>query len=434
MHGPGAGRGRGSWREILVGLVVVLTLVGLLALFGLAGGGPGFLTARRTIDVVFRDGQGIRVGSPVRVAGLDAGRVVDINLTEIEGTLWARVRIALPTALAGKLRQDVKVTIQASLAGQSRVNIVSTGRSSVALVSGQVVHGVESTFFDPVLEQVGLGPVERSHLSHTIAEVRQTVDAVGPRVRQILATLQDTAVGLRESADTIRPAVESTAGHVEELARRVNASTPRIEAAITRIDTLTHQADSLLAENRPNLQATLASSRDLIATVNDIVAKDRPKVERAIDNLEGTRARADRVLYQLDQISDQTLQIVGKNRANLERTMANVRDATDWGDKLVQKIYANPFFLSPFYRPTPEDVRVQAAYDTAQVFVKGMQELDDLVKTLDAMQAKAATPERQQELLQVEQSIRAATARLDQTARLLAESLKSQPQAPKVRR
>ncbi len=248
--------GRGSLREILVGLVVVVTLVGLLALLGVAGGGPGFLTSRRSIDVVFRDGQGIRVGCPVRVAGLDAGRVIDINLTEIEGTLSARVRIALPTALANKLRQDVKVTLQSSLAGQGRVNIVSSGHSAVALVPGQVVHGVESTFFDPILEQVGLGPVERSHLSHTISEVRETVDAVGPRVRQILGTVQETAAGLRESADTVRPAIEATAGNIEELAKRINASTPKIEAALTRLDALTHQADSLLAENRPNLQAT----------------------------------------------------------------------------------------------------------------------------------------------------------------------------------
>ena len=89
-------QGRGTSREILVGVVVVVTLVGLLGLLGLAGGGPGFLTARRTIDVVFRDGQGIRVGCPVRVAGLDAGRVVDVDLTEIDETLWARVRISLP--------------------------------------------------------------------------------------------------------------------------------------------------------------------------------------------------------------------------------------------------------------------------------------------------------------------------------------------------
>src|SRR5262249_49341777 len=215
---------------------------------------------------------------------------------------------------ANRLKQDVKVTIQASLAGQSRVNIVSSGRSAVPLVPGQVVHGVESTFFDPVLEQVGLGPVERSHLSHTIAEVRQTVDAVGPRVRQILGTLQETAVGLRDSADSVRPRVEATVGHVEELTRRINASAPQLEAALGRLDTLTHQAEGLITENRPNLQATLASVRDLTATVNNIVAQDRGKVERLLDGLDTTRARADRVLYQADVISDQTLQILTRNR------------------------------------------------------------------------------------------------------------------------
>src|SRR5262249_43356717 len=105
-------RSQGTSREMLVGEVEVLTLVGLLGLLGLAGGGPGFLTARRTIDAVFRDGQGIRVGCPVRVAGLDAGRVVDVDLTEIDETLWARVRLSLPVSLANKLKQDAKITIQ----------------------------------------------------------------------------------------------------------------------------------------------------------------------------------------------------------------------------------------------------------------------------------------------------------------------------------
>src|SRR5262249_33531935 len=159
-----------------------------------------------------------------------------------------------------------------------------------------VVRGVESTFFDPVLEQVGLGPVERSHLSHTIAEVRQTVDAVGPRVRQMLGTVQETLVGLRDSTDTVRPTVEATVSHVEGLTRRLNDSTPRVEAARTRLDPLPPQADSLLAENRPNLQATLASVRDLTATLNSIVEQDRGKVERMLENLDATRARADRAL------------------------------------------------------------------------------------------------------------------------------------------
>lgn len=416
--------GRSTAREILVGLVIVATLGGLVALLGVAGGGPGFMKTRRTIDVIFRDGQGIRVGSPVRVAGIDAGQVVDIDLAEKEGALRARVKIALPVELAKKLRQDVKITIQSGLTGQSRVNIVSSGRSSVQLVAGQEVQGVETTFFDPILEQVGLGPVERSHLSHTIAEVRQTVDTAAPRVRQILGTLQDTASGLKETSETVRPAMEATASQVQELAKRINGTAPKLETAIGRMDTVTQQAETLLTEARPGIQASLSNAKDLTETLNDIANKNRAKVETLVDGLNGTRARADRVLYQADLIATQGVTLLTNKRADIERSIANVRDASDWGDKLVQKIYANPFVLSPFYKPTPEDVRVQAVYDTAQVFTKGAQELNDLVKTLDAMQGRASSPTQKQDIAAIQRSVLSVTDRLGQTSQMLAEALK----------
>ncbi len=123
-------------REIWVGLVVIVALSGLLTLVGMASDGPGFLASRRVINVVFRDAQGIRIGSPVRVAGLDTGHVVDVDFVEVEGSLRARVRLSLPLSLVKKFRQDVKVTISPALTGMSHVNIVSTGRMEVALVSG----------------------------------------------------------------------------------------------------------------------------------------------------------------------------------------------------------------------------------------------------------------------------------------------------------
>jgi phospholipid/cholesterol/gamma-HCH transport system substrate-binding protein len=416
--------GRASTREVFVGLVTFAALAGVVALLALAGGGPSFLARVRTFDVIFRDGQGLREGSAVRIAGIDAGRVVEIDLIEYEGSLRARVRVAVPAPLAKKLRQDVKVTIQPNLTGNSRVNIVSSGRSTVPLALDQVVLGVESTFFDPILEQVGLGPVERSHLSHTIAEVRKTVDTAGPRVREIVTTLQETAAGVRESADAVRPALESTATHVEDLVKRIAANGPKIEATLARLESLSAHADGLIGENRDALQATLASVRDLTATLQDATAKNRVKVERLLDGVEITRARTDRLLYQADRIAGQGLEMMTRNRASMERTISNVKDATDWADKLVQKIYANPFVLSPFYKPTPEDTRVQVVYDTAQVFTKGAQELNDLVKTLEAMKARPQTPEQRQDVAALEQNIRAVTERLGQTSQLLAEALK----------
>ena len=318
----------------------------------------------------------------------------------------------------------MKITIQPALTGQSRINIVSSGRSSVALVPGQVVQGLESTFFDPILEQVGLGPVERNHISHSIAEMRKTVDATSPKVREIVSSFQTTATGVREASDSIRPTLEATASQLEQLTRRLNAAAPSIEATLAKVESLTAQTDSLLTENRESLKATLGSVRDLTATLQDMTVKNRPRVEQLLVNVDGTRARADRALYNADVLLTQGVQMVSTNRTDIERTVTNVRDATDWADKLVQKLYANPFVLSPFYKPTPEDTRVQVAYDAAQVFTKGAQELNDSVKRLDALQARATTPAEQQQVDQLRRAVHAATEKLAETSQLLAESLR----------
>jgi phospholipid/cholesterol/gamma-HCH transport system substrate-binding protein len=411
-------------RDVAVGLVVLVALGGLLGLVGLASDGPGFLSPQSTLDVVFRDGQGIRVGSPVRVAGLDAGNVVDLDLVEVEGTLRARVRISLPAHLVKKLREDVKISIQPGLTGMSHVNVVSAGHSEAGVKPGQMIQGVESSFFDPIIEQIGLGPVERNHLSHTIAEVRQTVDLVGPRLRQSLDSLQGTTGDLQEMASSIRPAVEATVNHVESLTRRVEAASPKIESTIGRIDVITGHAQGILTENRQNLRETLSTVRDLTATTNQMLEKNRPKVERLVDGVEVTRSKLDRVLFQADQIAGQGAQIMTRGRAEIERSITNVRDATDWANKLVQKLYTNPFVLSPFYKPSPEDQRVQTVYDAAQVFTKGAQELHDTMKVLEAMQSRATTPEQQREITQLQQNVRAVTERLGLTSQQLAEGLK----------
>lgn len=425
---------RASRREVLVGSILAAAVAGFLGLLTLAGGGPGFLASTRTFDVIFRDGQGLREGSAVRIAGIDAGRVVDIDLVEHEGSLRARVKIALPATLYKKLKQDVKVTIQPSLTGSSRVNIVASGRSNVALVANQVVQGVETTFFDPILEQVGIGPVERSHLSHTIAEVRNTLDAAAPRLRQIVANLQETTAGVKDSSDVIRPVVEASAQHLADLSKRIAASAPKIEETLARLESLSTQADSLITENRVNLQATLASLRDLTTTAQVMSVKNREKIEKLLDGAELTRARADRVLYQADLVMGQGVDMMTANRANMERTIANVKDATDWADKLVQKIFANPFVLSPFYKPTPEDTRVQTVYDTAQVFTKGAQELNDMMKTLEALKARARTPEHMQEIALLERNIIAVTEKLNQTSQLLADGLRRPAAVGRTRR
>ena len=415
---------RSSARDVWVGLVVIVAVAALLVLVGMASDGPGFLAPHRTIDVVFRDAQGIRIGSTVRVAGLDTGNVVDSSLVDVEGTIRARVRISLPAALVKKLRQDVKVSIQPALTGMSHVNVLSTGRSSVALVPGQLITGVETSFFDPIIEQVGLGPVERNHLSHTIAEVRQRVDAVGPQIQQMLASLQDTTTNLREMSESLRPAVESTIGHVEDMTRKLSANSPHLEKIITQVEGVTREAEGYLVDNREAIRQTLVSVRDISGSVNPIVARDLPKIEKLLDGAELSRAKLDRVLNHADQITGQLSSILVHSRSEIERSITNTRDATDWANKLVQKIFTNPIVLSPFYKPNHEDLRVGEVYDMVLHFTKGATELHDSIKTLEAMAARPTTRQEQEELIRLQQKAQLAADQLNELSTRLADGLK----------
>ena len=404
---------RSQARDVWVGLIVIIAVAGLLALVSMASDGPGFLAPHRTIDVVFRDAQGIHIGSTVRVAGLDTGNVVDIDVVEVEGMLRARVKISLPAALVKKLRQDVKVSIQPALTGMSHVNVMSTGRSSVALVPGQSIPGVETSLFDPIIEQVGLGPAERNHLSHTIAEVRQQIDSVGPRIQQVLGSLQETTSNLRELSESIRPAVESTVGHVEDMTRKLNEKAPEFEKILTHVEGVTREAEGYLVDNRETVkQDASLRAGDVAGSINPIVARDLPKLEKLIDGAETSRARADRLLYQADQIAGQVSTMLAHNRAEVERSVTNVRDATDWASKIMQKIFTNPFVLSPFYKPNHEDLRVGTVYDMVVVYTKGASDLHDSVKTLEAMSSQPATPQQQNELRQIQQKVQVVSEQM----------------------
>jgi phospholipid/cholesterol/gamma-HCH transport system substrate-binding protein len=159
--------------------------------------------------------------------------------------------------------------------------------------------------------------------------------------------------------------------------------------------------------------------------MQDILAKDRGEIDSLLVGLNRTRMRADRVLYNSELLTGQGVEIVSRNRANLERTFINVRDATDWGQQLVEKLYGNPFYLSPFYKPTAEDKRASVAFDNAHALVRGVKELSDVIKTLDAMNGKPMSDAQKEEVAQLNKSARALRDWMDQVTKQLAAELQS---------
>ena len=139
--------------------------------------------------------------------------------------------------------------------------------------------------------------------------------------------------------------------------------------------------------------------------------------------------RADLALYNVKQITDGVLVMMTRNKVDVERILANVKDATEWGSKVVQKIYANPFVISPLYKPTPEDVRMQGAYDSAQVFAGAAEKLDDSVKRLEQLRGRPSSPDQQNELELVRRQVLEVNARVTQMSQQFSDGMK-----PRARR
>jgi phospholipid/cholesterol/gamma-HCH transport system substrate-binding protein len=331
------------------------------------------------------------------------------------------VRLEVPADLAARLKQDAVITIQASLTGQTCVNLASLGESGVAWVPGQPLEGVESSLFDPILEQVGLGPVERGHISHTLAEVRSLVDDAAPRMKKALISLQQASADVQAVTDAAGPAVRGAA-------ERLEAAAPRLEATLARVESLASQAEEAVRLNRPAVEQTIADVRELSAAAKATVTQAGPKVGPLLDGLEETRKRASLLMYHADQVAANASSLLVRNQPDLDRTIANVRDATDYARMTAQKVYANPLMLSPLYRPSREDAAAQADFDTAQEFLQAAREFSDALKRLEAIRSDPLTANQQQMVDHMLQRAGAINQNLEPIARRLAAGVQGEPQ------
>ena len=181
-----------------------------------------------------------------------------------------------------------------------------------------------------------------------------------------------------------------------------------------------------MVDNRESIRQTLVSVRDVSGSINPIIARDLPKLEKLVDGAEMSRARLDRVLYSGDKIANEVSDMLTHSRAEIERSVTNFRDASDWANKLVQKIFANPLVLTPFYKPNHEDLRVQAVYDTALVYMKGASDLHDAIKTLDSLTSRPNSPQQQEELRQLRQKVQMVSEQMNELSTRMADGLKRQ--------
>jgi len=202
-----------KWSELRVGITVVIASLTLGILLFLMSGTAGLFTKRITVKSYFDNAEGLRVGAPVRLSGVDIGNVAKIaivssrdkQLTPVE------VTIKISTKYQASLRRDSVTSLEtAGVLGETYLDIDSTQAVGPPLQDGdtlptqvhpdfnQVVRASQSTLqnMDALLKRAdrilafaesgkgSLGkliydPTLYNRFSATVADFQKIVEQIG---------------------------------------------------------------------------------------------------------------------------------------------------------------------------------------------------------------------------------------------------------------
>lgn len=118
-----------KWSQLRVGITVIVASLTLALLLFLMSGTAGLLTARITIKSYFDNAQGLRVGAPVRLSGVDIGNVTRIRIVPDKDKQLTPVEVTMKvsTKYHYGLRRDSVTSLEtAGVLGETYLDIDSS--------------------------------------------------------------------------------------------------------------------------------------------------------------------------------------------------------------------------------------------------------------------------------------------------------------------
>ena len=295
-----------SDRRALSDLKLGAFVLGALALLIVGSlwmvGSSLFVGERVGFVVLLLDSKGVKAGDRVRFAGVPVGRIQDVALRP-EDPWPVMLRVALKPEIP--VREDSSAAIASSgLMGTSFLQILPGDPESPLLPAGGTIHGRSGGGIDGTLAQVEkisesvlgilaqaslmiddvagqLGPL-MAQLNRLMSEenvddfgailagVHETIDAVGPRVSDLLDRLDGIAASAEGGLAELPQLVEQVSALMASLDTALGPDGERLASLLDTARGSLGSADDALAvltENRGEIDATLQDLRDTVGNL-----------------------------------------------------------------------------------------------------------------------------------------------------------------------
>ena len=270
----------------------------------------------------FKFAGGLEPGAAVRFGGMKAGSVQAVRVDPEDST---RIEVDFNVARHIPLKADSVAKI-ASLSplGDNYVELTAGTREAAAAAPGSVVRSTESTNFSDLGDMVG-------KLEPMVQEVLQNLNQRLNELQVTMARANDLL------SDQNRSNISAALGNANSM---LAEDRPKVSATLSNVQTASARLMPLLDD----LKKTMAQANDALGHIDAVVVENRQDLRSSLAELRQTLLTASSVMDQLERTLDY-------NVDNIDQTLENVRVTTQHLKDLTETLKRRPYTLIRADRP-----------------------------------------------------------------------------------
>ena len=357
-----------------VGIVMVLGIAILAGAIFSIGGGLRWLSGSEELTARFQRVNGLQVGSPVYLSGVNIGSVASIQFPEDRRANFVVVRLRIEANAVARVRTDSVAKIESlGLLGDKFLLLTAGSPDAPSVEADALIMSQDPVNYAALLQARGTGDLVANVLAISNS-MRQLLDSVNEG-HGILAELIRGPSNPQEKTLTLA-SMRETLDDLQKL-------TAKLEVAVDRVDRGQGVIGAMLSpqNNGKRMVANISSAAESMRTasarfeatslqLHDLVAR-MDRANGLLPQLMQDQEYAGRVMSNLRRSSDDMREVLDKinsrqgtlglliNDPSLYDKTTNLVSASGWGFSLFRGAYSvsHPFgtTASPSYAPPPSE-------------------------------------------------------------------------------
>ena len=421
-----------SRNNIIAGLFVLICVVMAVVISVILSGVMERLTPTTPYAIRFPleiGAPGIEPGSSVLLGGQKVGRVTGVaHETDEQDEMVVRVSVLIDSRI--ELHDDAWVALQLPLLGTlSTINISDIGKGE-RLESGGIMAG---KLAPPVfLTAAGFGPTQIGQFQEMIADATELIDVIRQAGQQWKPKIDTMLIEAQDVLDNVNAISAETHQRLPGWSDHLDATLDNVEVASEHLPPLAEDARSRVTE-----------ARDVLASVQDTIDENRPKIGATLDHVESATGKIDReTIGQVNEtltqardgvnafteLTDRVRRAIEQELPGVQRMLAAMRLAAEQFKLTSVEVRRAPWRL--LYKPKTKELESELLFGAARSYA---QAASDLRAASEALQVALAdgdgryTPQQQEELTALSDRLEKAMADYRKAEKELFQYLTERP-------